>query len=501
MDTGNLAELLLASTEDRPAIRFPSGDTTSYPSLRCKVAAIALALRAAGFGKGDRIAFRGKKSETALAFYLACLSNGLVYVPVNTSYARDEVAYFLQDSEPAALFVDHLDAETSSFVNGLPAPRVIEIDAGYDGKLWTSPSKFQPVRCDANDLAALLYTSGTTGRPKGAMITHASLIANTQTLVEAWRFSASDIVLHALPMFHGHGLFIACHVPLAAGSSILLAEKFDVDLVLALLSRSTVFMGVPTLYGRLLQSARFEKAVSQSIRLFISGSAPLPTDLFERVRERTGYEIVERFGTTETSICTTNPVEGERRPGTVGKPLAGVDIRLVNDDGLDAPDGEVGRVAVRGPNVFAGYWKRTSERDRCFTSSGHFLTGDLARKSSDGYITIVGRDKDMIISGGFNVYAAEVESVILRVPGVADCAVIGSPHPDFGEAVVAVVVGAPGHTLEQGMIVETTRNHLASFKTPKSVVFVDELPKNAMGKVLKHELRGRFASIFVSRAN
>ena len=495
MTSSNLIESLLCHPDESPAIRLPEGGMVTYGELNTMVADLADAMVSAGLRKGDRVAFRGGKSVPTLAFYFACLSAGLIYVPISEAHTRREMEFFINDAQPAALYVDRLDGDAASAVGALPVPRILELPR-LSG---TGPARRpRPIPLGDADLAALLYTSGTTGVPKGAMITHASLLANARTLVDVWRFTAADVVLHTLPLSHGHGLFLGCHLPLMVGGSIMLAARFNVEEAIDLMPQSTVFMGVPTLYVRLLQSPRFDREACRNLRLMISGSAPLPVDVFEKVAARTGVEIVERFGTTETSICASQPLDGERRPGTVGVRLPDVDIGILDEDGAQKPAGEVGRLAVRGPNVFPGYWNQPDASGEVFTPDGFFLTGDLARLESDGHLTIVGREKDMIISGGLNVYALEVEGVLRRFDGVADCAVIGVPHFDFGEAVVAVIVPEPGARFDNAAVRAFAQEHLAVYKAPKAIVLVEKLPRTTMGKVIKTELREAHRDLFLA---
>jgi malonyl-CoA/methylmalonyl-CoA synthetase len=350
--------------------------------------------------------------------------------------------------------------------------------------------------CEADDLAALLYTSGTTGRSKGAMLTHGNLASNALTLRDAWGFSDADVLLHALPIYHTHGLFVSINVTLLAGARMLFLPRFEPDAVIAGLSRATVMMGVPTYYVRLLERPDFTREVCRHMRLFISGSAPLLEETFRAFEARTGQRILERYGMTETGMNTSNPLDGERHPGTVGPPLPGVEARVCEEQGRVLPTGEVGVLEVRGPNVFKGYWRMPEKTAEEFRDDGFFITGDIAKIDANGYVTIVGRAKDLIISGGLNVYPKEVESVIDGLRGVAESAVVGLDHPDFGEAVAAVVVRAPDASVSEDEIIAATRTQLAGFKVPKRVFFVDALPRNTMGKVQKNQLRDRYAGAF-----
>jgi malonyl-CoA/methylmalonyl-CoA synthetase len=414
------------------------------------------------------VAIQVEKSPEAVLLYLACLRCGAALLPMNTAYSPDEVAYLLDDAEPA-LFVDDR--------------RLAELSDAADGQ---SPS-FDDVELLPGDLAAILYTSGTTGRPKGAMLSHGNLASNAYVLRRVWRFSADDVLLHALPIFHAHGLFVAINCVLASGSTMVFLPRFDVEQVLEALPRCTVMMGVPTFYTRLLDDPRFDRSVCTGMRLFISGSAPLLASTHEAFRARTGHAILERYGMTETVMLTSNPLDGERRPGTVGFPLPGTDVRIVDPDDTGA-----GAIEVRGPNVFAGYWRRPDLATTEFTNDGWFRTGDIGCFDPDGYLSIVGRAKDLVISGGLNIYPKEVEDVLDTVDGVLESAVIGVPDTDFGEAVVAVVVPTPGLALDTQTVRDRARHRLAAFKVPRRIEIVDSLPRNAMGKVEKAALRTRF---------
>lgn len=484
MSAPNLVDRIFVNSGNGIALRDAANGTLTYADLKRLILAESDRLRRVGFNPGDRVAVRMQKSVDALIFYLACLKSGLVYMPLNPSSTRSELDYFIADAEPAALVVDDLDHEASTVLAELDVP-VMGLRGNGDAPVTRMP-------CPVPDAAALLYTSGTTGRPKGALIGHSNLMANADALMSIWGLTSSDVVLHALPIFHAHGLFLGCHLPLLAGAAVLLLPKFEVEAVVSRLPDASIFMGVPTLYSRLLQSARFDREACRNLRLMICGSAPLSAELFERVHERTGQHIVERFGTTETSICASNPVVGERRPGTVGRAIPSVDVKLLDAEERSVRSGDVGRVAIKGPSVFAGYWKRSSGEG--FTANGYFLTGDLGRFSEDGYLSLVGREKDLIISGGLNVYPAEVEAAIgAELDG--ECAVIGVPHLDLGEAVLAVVSKESGAPNPKAVI-DAVRSRLASYKVPKAVVLIDVMPRNVMGKILKAELRSRFAAHF-----
>jgi malonyl-CoA/methylmalonyl-CoA synthetase len=447
----------------------------TYAGAARRSAQWAHALAAHGARPGERVAMQVSKSVEALMVYLACVRAGYVLLPMNTGYTPDEVAHLVGDAEPVVVLDDASIASIGAEADSMPADLDVH-PAGPD------------------DLAAILYTSGTTGRPKGAMLSQRNLASNSATLAELWGFATGDVLLHALPIFHTHGLFVATNCTIANGSSMVFLERFDAGEVLRALPQCTVMMGVPTFYTRLLAHPGFDAAACASVRLFVSGSAPLLASVHHEFRERTGHAILERYGMTETSMLTSNPLHGERRPGTVGLPLPGVDVRVVGDDGTEAPEGEVGGVEVRGPNVFGGYWRRPELNATEFTADGWFRTGDVGRFDTEGYLHLVGRSKDLVISGGLNVYPVEVEAVIDELPGVLESAVIGVADPDFGEAVVAVVVAEPGAVVDPDDVRRAARRRLAPFKVPKRVHVVDALPRNAMGKVEKAVLRARHAS-------
>jgi malonyl-CoA/methylmalonyl-CoA synthetase len=450
------------------------GSPLTYGDLDARSAAMAAALVRSGVGPGDRVAVLVPKSPDAVALHLACLRAGAVHLPIDPGATDDEVGHVLADAEPALVVRD--------------AAELVAVAGGV--------SDWQDVPRGAADPAALLYTSGTTGRPKGALLSHGNLAHSARTLVDAWRFTASDTVLHVLPLHHTHGLFVALHCALAGGGAVLLAERFDAADAVALMPRCTVLMGVPTHYVRLLAEPSFDAISTATLRLMTSGSAPMALSTHAAVLERTGHVVLERYGMTETTILTANPLDGERRPGTVGRALPGVGVRVV--DAADQPVGGhvVGAVQVQGPNVFAGYWRRPSLRAVDVTADGWFRTGDLGSLSADGYLTIVGRSKDLVISGGLNVYPKEVEAVLDELPQVRESAVVGLPDPDLGETVVAVVVPAdavdPGE-LELDVVRDACRSRLAAYKLPRRVVLVAELPRNAMGKVEKSRLRALLA--------
>ncbi len=472
-----LVELISAVRSDSTDAFLLGADgslVATYGDAATRSAQMAHALRIAGARPGDRVAMQVQKSPDALMLYLACVRSGSVLLPMNPGYTADEVAYLLGDAEPAVVVNDHTMPELRRAADQLPQTFVDHI-SGPD------------------DLAAILYTSGTTGRPKGAMLTHRNLASNAWTLHQMWGFQPGDVLLHALPIFHTHGLFVATNTSIANGSPMVFLERFDVDDVLTALPHCTVMMGVPTFYTRLLNEPRFDRASCQHMRLFVSGSAPLLASVHDEFSARTGLAILERYGMTETSMITTNPLHRERRPGTVGGALTDVDVRVVGQDGRTVAAGAVGGIEVRGPNVFAGYWKRAELTAAEFTDDGFFRTGDVGMFDDDGYLHIVGRSKDLIISGGLNIYPKEVEDVIDSFEGVLESAVIGIPDADFGEAVVVVLVPLPDATIDGESVRVQARERLAAFKVPKHVHVVDALPRNAMGKVEKAMLRRTYA--------
>ena len=481
----------------RPFVETLSGTRLRYADLERETGRIAACLRSLAPRKGDRVAVQVEKSPRALFLYLACLRAGLVYLPLNPAYPERELDYFLGDAEPALLVCR---PESRGKLEALASRRrvraVLDLDRDGEGTLAEAAEACAPIEhsvaCAAGDPAALLYTSGTTGRPKGAVLSHRNLASNAEVLQRAWGFRASDVLLHALPLFHTHGLFVACHCVLQCGASMLLLPKFDVDEVLRHLPRASVFMGVPTFYVRLLQHPGLDAAAARNVRLFVSGSAPLLAQTFEAFHERTGHRILERYGMTECGMVTSNPLEGRRKVGTVGRPLSGVSLRVVDRAGRALPSGETGAVEFTGPNVFGGYWRMGDRQSVDFTADGYFRSGDLGFLDADGYLTLVGREKDLIISGGLNVYPKEVETLLDRAEGVQESAVIGIPDEDLGEQVTAVVVPArPGDGLDPPALIVGLKTALAGYKVPKALYVVNELPRNAMGKVQKNRLRER----------
>ena len=494
----NLYALLrdhFAEHGEQPCILHPGGAVIHYDDLDATSARIAHVLVASGCEKGDRVAAQVDKCWQALALYLACLRAGLVYLPLNTGYQKSELTYFFGDAEPRVIVCS---MEKLATIGALRPEATVLTLSGDEGTLLdlarNAPETFDSVVAAPDDLAAIIYTSGTTGRAKGAMLTHRNLASNALTLVDAWGFTRGDVLLHALPLYHVHGLFVACHCALLSGSRILWLSKFDAADVTKLLPHASVMMGVPTFYSRLLAEPGFNEDACRSVRLFISGSAPLLPETFNEFRSRSGHAILERYGMSETGMNTSNPLRGERICGSVGPPLPGVAVRVANSEGRACLPGAIGGIEVKGPNVFAGYWRMPDKTRDEFTADGFFKTGDLGELLDNGYVKIVGRAKDLIITGGLNVYPKEIEERIDALPGIAESAVIGVPDPDFGEAVTAVVVAKAGQAPSEADLIAALKAEIAHFKVPKRVHFVDELPRNAMGKVEKNTLRQRYSA-------
>ncbi len=497
-----LFDALFAPLEgrDRPLLVQADGRRISGDAFLRLVARQTNALRAMGLGKGDRIAVQVAKTPEALAIYGAAVALGAIFLPLNTAYTADEVGYFLGNATPRVFVCDGAKAGVMAPVAAAHGARLVTLNADGSGELTDlavgALDRVVPVAAGPDDLAAFLYTSGTTGRSKGAMLTHRNLLSNAEVLVREWRFTDRDVLLHALPIFHTHGLFVASNVSLLSGGAMIFLPGFDAGAVLRLLPEATVMMGVPTFYTRLLDEAALNRDLVAHMRLFVSGSAPLLAETHEAWEARTGHRILERYGMTETNMNTSNPYEGERRAGTVGFPLPGVEVRIMADGREVGPDA-VGMIEVRGPNVFQGYWQMPDKTREELRADGWFITGDLGMRDADGYVHIVGRAKDLVITGGYNVYPKEVEMLLDEVPGVAESAVIGVPHPDFGEAVFAVLVAQKGAALEPGAVLAAISDRLARFKQPKAAVVVDSLPRNTMGKVQKNLLRDTYKGRFV----
>ncbi len=501
--TNHLFDTLRARQPERQRvfIETPEGTVFTYADLDRRSAQYANALVALGLKPGDRVALQVEKSIEAIFAYLGTVRAGGVFLPLNTAYTGPEIEYFLGDAEARIFVCD--PARQSPLVPvaaGQGVAHVLTLDAHGRGSLSdaadAASTSFADVARSPDDLAALLYTSGTTGRSKGAMLTHGNLVSNALALVDTWRFTPADVLIHALPIFHTHGLFVACNVTLAAGSSMIFLPKFDPELILTLMGRASVLMGVPTFYTRLLKSPNLSPQAAAGMRLFISGSAPLLADTHREWRAKTSHAILERYGMTETGMNTSNPYEGERIAGTVGFPLPGVSVRVVSPEtGREISAGEIGMIEVTGPNVFTGYWRMPSKTAAEF-HDGWFVTGDLGLVDAKGYVQIVGRGKDLVITGGYNVYPKEIESEIDALPGVVESAVIGLPHADFGEGVTAVVVARPEATLDEKAVIEALEGRLARYKLPKRVIFVDDLPRNTMGKVQKNLLRDQYKALY-----
>ena len=492
---------------DAIAVETDDGLYYSWRDLDRASAMIANLFAALGLEAGDRIAVQVEKSVEAMMLYLATLRAGYVFLPLNTAYREAEIEYFIGNAEPAVVVCSSANADwVAPLATAAGTRRVFTLDDDRKGTLLEAAAQcsdqHKVAQKKPDDLAAILYTSGTTGRSKGAMLTHRNLQSNAEVLKDYWGWRPrADVLIHALPIFHVHGLFVAIHGALISGSQMIWFNRFDPKRVVARLPDATVFMGVPTLYVRMLAEPTLTREACNGMRLFISGSAPLLLETFEAWRERTGHTILERYGMSETVMLTSNPysaVQGERRGGTVGFPLPGVQLRVRNDAGEPCPTGEIGHIQVAGPNVFAGYWRMPQKTKEEFTPDGYFKTGDVGKVDGLGYVTIVGRSKDLIISGGYNVYPAEIEGYINEMAGVAESALIGVPHPDFGEVGVAIVTPKPGASVDGEAVIAELKAKLANFKIPKRCFVVPELPRNTMGKVQKALLREQHKGLFKS---
>jgi malonyl-CoA/methylmalonyl-CoA synthetase len=483
----------------RVSLEEPDGTRWTYQDVEQRSARLASTLQRLGLEPGDHVLVQTEKSPYALILYIACVRAGVTYIPINSGYTDAELGYFIADAQPklavcrpesATLFARFEELQHGDRVCTLGAAGTGTLFAGVDAEAYAPP-----ISRTADDVAIILYTSGTTGRPKGAMLTHGNLVSNGRALVELWRFSANDTLIHALPIFHGHGLFVAAHCALLSGARMIFLPRFEVASVVASMPRATVFMGVPTHYTRLLAYANFDAVSTKNMRLFISGSAALPADTARAFEVRIGQRVLERYGMTETGILTSNPYDGQRLVGSVGMPLPGVTLRVVNASGAASPPGQPGEIEVKGGNLFRGYWRNPEKTKAEFSPDGYFKTGDIGLVDENGYLHIVGRSKDLIITGGLNVYPKEIETLLDDMESIEESAVIGVPHPDFGEAVVAVVkASAPGFDAEQLRLM--LRQSLAGFKVPKAIIEMPELPRNALGKVQKHLLRAEFAGLF-----
>jgi malonyl-CoA/methylmalonyl-CoA synthetase len=504
MMTNHLFDLICSRVPDRekPLMETQAGRIVTYGDALDTSARFANLLGALGVGPGDRVAVQVEKSPEAILLFLACVRAGAVFLPLNTAYALAELDYFFGDSEPRLVVCDPLaHAEVADLAARRGAVSCLTLDGSGLGSLTDAaagqPTDFADIARRPDDLAAILYTSGTTGRSKGAMLTHDNLASNALVLLDYWAFTGNDVLLHALPVYHTHGLFVAVNTILLAGGSMLFLAKFDPEQVFRLLPRATTMMGVPTFYVRMLDDARLTREATRHVRLFVSGSAPLLEETHRRWAERTGHAILERYGMTETNMSTSNPYVGDRVAGTVGFPLPGVSLRITDPEtGARLAPGEIGMIEVKGPNVFQGYWRMPEKTAAEFRADGFFITGDLGRIDERGYVQIVGRGKDLVITGGLNVYPKEVEAEIDAISGVIESAVFGVPHRDFGEGVTAVVVARPGAGIDETRILTVLEQRLARFKHPKRVIIVPELPRNAMGKVQKNLLRQTYRDLY-----
>jgi malonyl-CoA/methylmalonyl-CoA synthetase len=490
------------ASPDKTFVETGAGVPLTYAGMLARSAQLANVLVRRGVRPGDRVAAQVEKTPENLLLYLATLRAGAVFLPLNTAYTLAELDYFIGDAAPSLIVCDPSKQAGLFGIASRRGTRAVDtLDAGGKGTLTdgasTMPEEFTDVARADSDLAAILYTSGTTGRSKGAMLTHDNLASNAKTLVASWRFTDKDVLLHALPVYHTHGLFVASNTVMLSGGSMIFLQKFDADEVMRLLPKATTMMGVPTFYTRLLKAPGLTKAACAHMRLFTSGSAPLLAETHIEFQAKTGHAILERYGMTETNMNTSNPYDGDRIAGTVGFPLPGVVLRIADPEtGRELPQGETGGIEVKGPNVFPGYWRMPEKTKAEFRTDGFFITGDVGKIDERGYVHIVGRAKDLIITGGFNVYPKEIESEIDALPGVAESAVIGCPHPDFGEGVTAVIVCKPGVALSEKAVIGVLEQRLAKFKLPKRVIFMDDLPRNTMGKVQKNVLRDQHAKLY-----
>ncbi|MDI3565661.1 malonyl-CoA synthase [Bradyrhizobium sp. Arg816] len=502
----NLFSRLFDGLDDpkRLAIETQDGAHISYGDLIARAGQMANVLVARGVKPGDRVAVQVEKSVANIVLYLATVRAGAVYLPLNTAYTLNELDYFIGDAEPSLVVCDPSKAEGLAPIAAKVKAKVETLGPDGKGSLTEAADKasseFATVSRANDDLAAILYTSGTTGRSKGAMLTHDNLASNSLSLVGYWRFTDKDVLIHALPIYHTHGLFVATNVTLFSRASMIFLPKLDPDLIIKLMARATVLMGVPTFYTRLLQNSALSRETTKHMRLFISGSAPLLAETHREWSARTGHAVLERYGMTETNMNTSNPYDGERVPGAVGFPLPGVSVRVTEPEtGKELPREEIGMIEVKGPNVFRGYWRMPEKTKSEFRPDGFFITGDLGKIDDKGYVHILGRGKDLVISGGFNVYPKEIESEIDAMPGVVESAVIGVPHADFGEGVTAVLVCNEGADVTEAAVLKALDGRLAKFKMPKRVFVVDELPRNTMGKVQKNVLRDTYKDIYAKK--
>ena len=505
MKNNNLFAALRAAfpmSLDAEAVETDNGLHYSWRDVDRATAMMANLLESLKLPPGARVAVQVEKSVEAMMLYLATLRAGYVFLPLNTAYQSAEIEYFMGNAEPAVVVCSSKNfGWVSKIAFKAGTHNVFTLDDDRTGSLLVRAAQcsdqHQTAVVGEDDLAAILYTSGTTGRSKGATLSHGNLLSNALVLKDYWGWKPGDVLIHALPIFHVHGLFVALHGALINGSKMIWLSKFDPKLVVKKLPEATVFMGVPTLYVRLLNEPGLDREAVRNMRLFVAGSAPLLIETFNDWQQKTGHTILERYGMSETAMLTSNPYQGgDRRGGTVGFPLPGVSLRVQDDDGKILPTGKIGAIQVKGPNIFKGYWRMPEKTKEEFTSDGYFKTGDVGKIDDRGYITIVGRSKDLIISGGYNVYPAEIEGYINDMPGVAESALVGVPHPDFGEVGVAIVTAKPGIKLDAHSIVAALKAKLANFKIPKQCFVVSELPRNTMGKVQKNILRDHYQGLF-----
>ena len=515
-ENNHLASCLRQSSlgrDDAIFAHLENGSTLTYGDLFKGAEKYGQCLIELGVNPGDRVAVQVEKSIEVIKLYLGTIMAGGVFLPLNTAYVDDEIAYFLNDTNPVVFVCDPAKVDRLTPVaKSAQVQSVQTLDAEGKGTLQQQSSQqsggqqsrgqqsegMQWVDRGPDDLAAILYTSGTTGRSKGAMLSHANLTSNAKVLADYWQFSQDDVLIHALPIFHAHGLFISLNMVLTVGASVHYMAKFDADKVIDKLPISTALLGVPTFYTRLLDHPKLSRDITQNIRIFVSGSAPMLKETHMQWQDRTGKTIIERYGLTETSINSSSPYDGDIKIGTVGLPLPDIEIKITDPekDGVEVDVNQVGVLEVKGPNVFGGYWQMPEKTKEELRDNGFFITGDLASIDKDGYISIIGRNKDLIISGGYNVYPKEVESIIDEIDGVVESAVIGAPHKDFGEGVVAIVVPQQDKDLDEATILAGLKDKLARFKQPKKTYFVDSLPRNVMGKVQKKALRDEYVHTF-----
>ena len=488
---------------DAPFLYLLDGQTITYREFLAKSGRIANTFAEIGLEPGDCVAIQVEKSPEMLNIYAACARAGLIFLPLNPAYTVDELNYFIENSEARLIICDEKNKKDITLITQKLGVFIETLNSNSTGsiidKSSSLPEDFETVKRSKDDLAALLYTSGTTGKSKGAMLTQTNLLSNGNALMTEWQFTNNDVLLHALPLFHTHGLFVATNVILSAGGSMIFLPKFDLDDILKNLSKSTVMMGVPTFYTRLLGDKRFDKKLVDHMRLFVSGSAPLLSETHIQFEKITGHRILERYGMTETNMNTSNPYNGERRAGTVGIPLPGVELKITDPEtAKELSIDEIGQIEVRGPNVFKGYWKMAKKTKAELRENGFFITGDLGKIDGDGYVHILGRDKDLIISGGYNIYPKEIEEILDDQAGVLESAVIGVPHIDFGETPIAVIVQETEMAPDLKVISNNLNKTLARYKHPRKIILVDELPRNTMGKVQKNILRNEYKELFIN---